>query len=98
MPTGIVARALWLIACVLPDSSNLSGYCHVPQIGVVALCLFELRRLGRVGNLVLVGTTGTKFTAIRDHLARNIRDVYNGMLSSGLGSSIFPLCVSTPLT
>lgn len=29
------------------------------KIGVVALCLFELRRLGQVGNLALVGTTGT---------------------------------------
>ena len=43
------------------------------------LVLFELRRLGKVGNLGLVGTTGTKFAGIRTHLQDNISKVYNNL-------------------
>eukprot|EP00123_Amoebidium_parasiticum_P006387 comp17343_c0_seq1/m.16584 comp17343_c0_seq1/g.16584 ORF comp17343_c0_seq1/g.16584 comp17343_c0_seq1/m.16584 type:complete len:446 (-) comp17343_c0_seq1:295-1632(-) len=62
-----------------------TGYVHGTasqsdkKIGVVALCMFELRRLGKVGNLALVGTTGRKFAGIRQHLEQNIRDVYNNL-------------------
>lgn len=35
------------------------------KIGVVALTLFDLRRRGKVGKLGMVGTSGTKFPAIR---------------------------------
>jgi hypothetical protein len=39
------------------------------QVGVVGLCLFELRRLGKVGNLGLVGTTGMYASrAMRVHM------------------------------
>lgn len=35
------------------------------KVGVVGLTLFDLRRRGKVGNLSMVGTSGTKFPAIR---------------------------------
>lgn len=49
------------------------------KIGVVGLCLFELRRIGKVDKLGMVGTTGTKFPAIRKHLQDNISKVYNDL-------------------
>ncbi|KJE93733.1 NAD binding Rossmann fold oxidoreductase [Capsaspora owczarzaki ATCC 30864] len=62
-----------------------TGYVHGSQsasdkkIGVVALVLFDLRRLGKIGNLALVGTTGSKFNGIRAHLKSKISDVYGGV-------------------
>lgn len=41
--------------------------------------MFDLRRRGKVGNLSMVGTNGTKYPAIRNHLHNNIHDVYNGL-------------------
>ena len=35
------------------------------KVGVVGLSLFDLRRRGKVGNLSMAGTNGTKFPAIR---------------------------------
>ena len=35
------------------------------KVGVVGLTLFDLRRRGKVGKLSMVGTTGSKFPAIR---------------------------------
>ncbi|KAF2455854.1 hypothetical protein BDY21DRAFT_62311 [Lineolata rhizophorae] len=49
------------------------------KVGVVGLTLFDLRRRGKVGNLSMVGTSGTKFPAIREHLQKNITNVYNGL-------------------
>ncbi|KAF2757850.1 NAD(P)-binding protein [Pseudovirgaria hyperparasitica] len=49
------------------------------KVGVVALTLFDLRRRGKVGNLSMVGASGGKFPAIREHLQKNISDVYNGL-------------------
>ncbi|THH34011.1 hypothetical protein EUX98_g24 [Antrodiella citrinella] len=49
------------------------------KIGVVALTLFDLRRLGKVGNLSMVGTNGGKFPAIRKHLEENIAGAYKDM-------------------
>lgn len=46
------------------------------QIGVVGLCMFDLRKRGKVGNLNMVGTSGGKFPAIREHLKKNIEDFY----------------------
>nr|GAT49764.1 predicted protein [Mycena chlorophos] len=42
------------------------------KIGVVGLTLFDLRRLGKVDHLSMVGVNGGKFPAIRQHLAENI--------------------------
>ncbi|KAI5838459.1 hypothetical protein DFP73DRAFT_565065 [Morchella snyderi] len=49
------------------------------KVGVVGLTLFDLRRRGKVGDLSMVGTNGSKFPAIKNHLEKNIRDVYNGL-------------------
>lgn len=49
------------------------------KVGVVGLTLFDLRRRGKVGKLSMVGTTGKKYPAIRDHLQKNISSVYNNL-------------------
>ncbi|KAF7310663.1 GFO-IDH-MocA domain-containing protein [Mycena chlorophos] len=49
------------------------------KIGVVGLTLFDLRRLGKVDHLSMVGVNGGKFPAIRQHLAENIGAVYKDM-------------------
>src|ERR1700753_2774180 len=49
------------------------------KVGVVGLTLFDLRRRGKVGKLSMVGTTGSKYPAIREHLQKNITEVYNGL-------------------
>jgi D-galacturonate reductase len=36
------------------------------KVGVVGLTMFDLRRRGKVGKLSMVGTSGTKFPAIRE--------------------------------
>ena len=38
------------------------------KVGVVGLTLFDLRRRGKVGKLSMVGTSGSKFPAIRKSL------------------------------
>jgi D-galacturonate reductase len=52
------------------------------KVGVVGLTLFDLRRRGKVGNLSMVGTSGQKFPAIREHLTKNITEHYNGLDTS----------------
>ncbi|KAI5243162.1 NAD(P)-binding protein [Aureobasidium subglaciale] len=52
------------------------------KVGVVGLTLFDLRRRGKVGNLSMVGTSGNKFPGIREHLNKNISQVYNGLDTS----------------
>ncbi|KAF8575352.1 NAD-P-binding protein [Ramaria rubella] len=49
------------------------------KIGVVGLTLFDLRRLGKVDQLGMVGTNGSKFPAIRKHLHEKIAQVYTDM-------------------
>ncbi|KAL7772328.1 hypothetical protein CFE70_002286 [Pyrenophora teres f. teres 0-1] len=49
------------------------------KVGVVGLTLFDLRRRGKVGKLSMVGTSGGKFPAIREHLQKNISEAYNGL-------------------
>lgn len=46
------------------------------KIGVVGLTMFDLRRRGKVGKLNMVGTSGGKFPQIREHLRKNIEEVY----------------------
>jgi D-galacturonate reductase len=38
------------------------------KVGVVGLTMFDLRRRGKVGKLSMVGTSGTKYPAIREFL------------------------------
>ncbi|KAK3068000.1 hypothetical protein LTR53_014759 [Teratosphaeriaceae sp. CCFEE 6253] len=52
------------------------------KVGVVGLTLFDLRRRGKVGKLSMVGTSGNKFPAIREHLQKNITDAYNHLDTS----------------
>jgi D-galacturonate reductase len=52
------------------------------KVGVVGLTLFDLRRRGKVSDLSMVGTSGTKFPAIREHLTKNISKVYNNLDTS----------------
>ncbi|EON63551.1 NAD binding Rossmann fold oxidoreductase [Coniosporium apollinis CBS 100218] len=52
------------------------------KVGVVGLTMFDLRRRGKVGKLSMVGTSGNKFPAIREHLDKNITQVYNGLDTS----------------
>jgi D-galacturonate reductase len=49
------------------------------KIGVVALTLFDLRRLGKVDNLGMVGVNGRKYPAIRSHLQQNIAQAYKDL-------------------
>ncbi|KAL5535360.1 hypothetical protein ACEPAF_3454 [Sanghuangporus sanghuang] len=49
------------------------------KIGVVALTLFDLRRRKKVDELSMVGVSGSKFPAIRNHLQANIANVYKDM-------------------
>lgn len=49
------------------------------KVGVVGLTLFDLRRRGKVGKLSMAGVSGSKFPGIREHLHKNIHDVYNGL-------------------
>lgn len=44
--------------------------------------MFDLRRRGKVGKLGMVGVNGTKFPAIREHLHKNIQQVYNNLDTS----------------
>ncbi|MGE9271150.1 MAG: Gfo/Idh/MocA family protein [Verrucomicrobiales bacterium] len=55
--------------------------------GVVALCLFDLRSKGRVGDLSMAATQGGKFPKIRQHLQAVIGDRYRGL---DLSFSSFP--------
>ncbi|CEL07180.1 Putative D-galacturonic acid reductase [Aspergillus calidoustus] len=52
------------------------------KVGVVGLTLFDLRRRGKVGDLSMVGVSGRKFPGIREHLHKNITQVYNNLDTS----------------
>jgi D-galacturonate reductase len=62
-----------------------TGYVHGAasnsdkSAGVVALSLFDLRRRGKVAQLSMAGTNGTKFPGIRDHLRSAIAETYREM-------------------
>jgi D-galacturonate reductase len=62
-----------------------TGYVHNgasgsdKSAGVVALSLFDMRRRGKVGRLMMAGTNGTKFPGIRRHLHNSIARVYKDL-------------------
>ena len=62
-----------------------TGYVHNgasssdKSAGVVALSLFDMRRLGKVGRLMMAGTNGSKFPGIRRHVHESIAQVYKGL-------------------
>jgi len=49
------------------------------KVGVVGLTLFDLRRIGKVDKLSMVGVSGGKFPAIRQHLDEKIGQVYKDL-------------------
>lgn len=77
-----------LNVCMIGTGEYTTGFVGGGQsgsdkkVGVVGLTLFDLRRRGKVGNLSMVGTSGSKYPAIREHLKKNIQDVYNGLDTS----------------
>jgi D-galacturonate reductase len=62
-----------------------TGYVHDgasgsdKSAGVVALSLFDMRRRGKVGRLLMAGTNGSKFPGIRRHLSSAIARVYKDL-------------------
>lgn len=62
-----------------------TGYVHNgasgsdKSAGVVALSLFDMRRRGKVGRLMMAGTNGHKFPGIRRHLHNVISRVYKDL-------------------
>src|SRR3954466_15083898 len=62
-----------------------TGYVHDgasgsdKSAGVVALSLFDMRRQGKVGRLMMAGTNGSKFPGIRRHLHNVIGRVYKDL-------------------
>ena len=49
------------------------------RAGVVALTIFDLRSRGWVDRVLMAGTQGVKFPAIRRHLQAQVGDTYRGM-------------------
>jgi D-galacturonate reductase len=49
------------------------------KAGVIGVTLFDLRRRGLLGRLMMAGTNGTKFPDIRQHLDRALAKVYRDM-------------------
>jgi D-galacturonate reductase len=62
-----------------------TGYVHNgasgsdKSAGVVALSLFDMRRRGKVGRLMMAGTNGTKFPGIRRHVHESIARAYKDL-------------------
>ncbi|KAF2157798.1 NAD(P)-binding protein [Myriangium duriaei CBS 260.36] len=77
-----------LNVCMIGTGEYTTGFVGGGQsgsdkkVGVVGLTLFDLRRRGKVGKLSMVGTSGQKFPAIRQHLTKNITQVYNNLDTS----------------
>ena len=77
-----------LNALMIGTGEYTTGYVHGTAsasdkgAGVVALSLFDLRRRGRLNQLHLAGTNGTKFPGIRSHIDTVIGQRYEGMNTS----------------
>ena len=62
-----------------------TGYVHGAaadsdkRAGVVGLTMIDLRRRGIVEEISMVGTNGTKFPGLRQHLQASIGDAYKNM-------------------
>jgi D-galacturonate reductase len=67
--------------CV-PGSST--GAAPDKRAGVTALCLFELRRRGRVGRILLADAQGTKLPLARETMREKIGAVYRGLIVEGM--------------
>jgi D-galacturonate reductase len=73
-----------LNALIVGTGEYTTGYVHGSAsssdkgAGVIGLSLIELRRQGLVDVISMVGTNGTKFPGIREHLANCIGKKYEG--------------------
>lgn len=73
-----------LNALIVGTGEYTTGYVHGSAsssdkgAGVIGLSLFELRRQGLIDVISMVGTNGTKFPGIREHLANCIGNKYEG--------------------
>jgi D-galacturonate reductase len=62
-----------------------TGYVHNgasgsdKSAGVVALSLFDMRRRGKVGRLMMAGTNGAKYPGLRRHIFESIARVYKDL-------------------
>ncbi len=74
-------------ALMVGTGEYTTGYVHGSAsqsdkgAGVVALTLFDLRRQGKIGDLLMAGTNGTKFPGIRQHMESAIDKRYRGLRS-----------------
>ena len=72
-------------ALMIGTGEYTTGYVHErastsdKSAGVVALTLFDLKRLGKIDRLTMAGTNGTKFPGIRQHIKQQIADAYRDM-------------------
>jgi D-galacturonate reductase len=73
-----------LNAIMVGTGEYTTGYVHGAASssdkgsGVIALSLFELRRQGLIDRISMVGTNGTKFPGIRQHLYDCLESKYAG--------------------
>ena len=58
---------------------SATGAAPDKRAGVTALCLFELRRRGRVGRILLADAQGTKLPLARETMREKIGEVYKGL-------------------
>lgn len=83
------AKALMGSASSTPQQSSLHPLApppSPPQIGVVALTFFDLRRRSLCGpNLSIVSTDGSKHPSIKEHFTKNIEAVYRDMSTTYTG-------------
>jgi len=86
LPTGLM----------IGTGEYTTGYVHDAGsnsdkgAGVVALSLFDLRRRGKLDKLLMAGTNGQKFPAIRKHLQSQIADRYVDWAGSDIEFAGFP--------
>ncbi len=59
----------------VPDAEVASD----KKAGIIGTTLFDLRRRGLLNRLVMAGTNGTKFPAIRKHLTKALAETYREM-------------------
>ena len=59
--------------------SNKIGAAPDKKAGVTAIVLFDMRRLGKVGRILLCDAVGTRMPAARATMKEKIGDVYAGM-------------------
>jgi len=71
--------------CIIGTGEYVTGYvggsssASDKKIGVVGLVCFDLKRRGLIGNIILAGSQGTKFPAIRTYFKEKIEKVYKDM-------------------